>query len=276
MSRGSWLAVAASALFLLGSSGVARADVAYSYEIENADAHADKVLVVWPRACGATGEPLGTVDLALNPDWASRMHDVDYEVVARGRKHTLLDHCTKSARLYALPAEAFARGTRVATADDMSIGQMEAGAPFAILPALDAIELPKRIALFGTDARVLRSAFRFEPSLASRPAALKAVHEVLEVRAFDATSFAVRTKRAIYTHADGHLETVTDPGGGAVAVDAGAAAAPVASAPAALPPTSPEPAKHDLGTRWVLLAAVAGLVVGGVMAYRKKRDAAAK
>ena len=99
---------------------------------------------------------------------------------------------------------------------------------------------------------------------------------MLEVSGFDATSFAVKTKRAIYTHADGHLETVTDPGGGAVAADAGAAASPVASAPAALPATSAEPAKHDLGTRWILLAAVSGLVVGGVMAYRKKRAAAAK
>ena len=33
--------------------------------------------------------------------------------------------------------------------------------------------------------------------------------------------------------------------------------------------------KPDLGTRWVLLAAVAGLVMGGVLAYRKKRDARA-
>jgi hypothetical protein len=48
-----------------------------------------------------------------------------------------------------------------------------------------------------------------------------------------------------------------------------ALAAPVAAVPA-------EPAKHDLGTRWVVLAAVAGLVVGGVMAYRKKRAAAEK
>jgi len=273
MSRGSWLAVAASALLLLGSSGVARADVAYSYEFENADAHADKVLVVWPRACGATGEPLGTVDLALNPDWASRMHDVDYEVVVRGRRHTLLDHCTKSARLYALPAEAFARGTRVATADDMSIGQMEAGAPFAILPALDAIDLAKRIELFGKDARVLRTSFRFEPTKPSRPAALEAVHEVLEVDAFDATSFAVKTRRVMYTHPGGRIETVTDPGSAPAAPSASAPTAPDASSAA---PVSPEPAKPDLGTRWILLAAVSGLVVGGVMAYRKKRAAAAK
>jgi hypothetical protein len=271
--------LAASALLLLGSSGVARASVTYSYEVDNADAHADKVLVVWPRACGATGDPLGTIDLTLNPDWASRMHDVDYEVVVRGKKHTLLDQCAKSSRLYALPAGEFARGTRTSTGDDMSIGQMEAGAPFAILPALDAVDLTKRIELFGKDPRVLRTTFRFEPTKASRPAALTAVHEVLELSAFDGTSFAVKTTRAVYTHADGHVETVTDPGGASsTGADASVSAAPASSvAPAAPAPVAPgEPAKHDLGTRWVVLAAVAGLVVGGVMAYRKKRAPAAK
>jgi hypothetical protein len=267
MSRG-WLPFAASALLVAGSTGVARAEVAYSYEIENVDANADKVLVVWPRACGATGEPLGTVDLKLNPDWAARMHDVDYEVVVRGKKHTLLDHCAKSSRLYALPAAEFARGSRVSTGDDMSVGQMEAGAPFAVLPALDAIDLVKRIELFGKDARVLRTTFRFEPAKASRSTTLKAVHEVLEVSAFDATSFVVKAKRAMYTHEDGRQETVTDPG-------AVPAAAPSASAvPSAATPTAPaEPAKPDLGTRWVALAAVAGLVVGGLLAARKKRAA---
>ena len=34
------LSLAASALLVLGSSGLARADVAYSYEVENADRHA--------------------------------------------------------------------------------------------------------------------------------------------------------------------------------------------------------------------------------------------
>jgi hypothetical protein len=274
MSRGSWLAAVASAFVLLGSAGVARAEVAYSYEVENADAHTDKVLVVWPRACGATGEPLGAVNLALNPDWASRMHDVDYEVVVRGKSHALLDHCVKTSRLYALPAGEFARGTRTSTGDDMPIGQTEAGAPFVVLPALDAIELPKRIELFGRDARVLRTTFRFEPSKASRPATLKAVHEVLEVSAFDATSFAVTTKRAIYMHTDGRTETVTEPGAAAAAASSvSTSSASVASAAPAVPAPG-EPAKHDLGTRWIVLAACAGLVVGGVVAYRKKRAAA--
>ena len=264
---------AASALLLLFMSGVARADAAYSYEVENADARPDVVLVVWPRACGAKGEPLGTVDLALNPDWTSRMHDVDYEVVVRGKKHTLLDPCTKSSRLYALPAAEFARGTRASTADDTSIGQVEAGAPFAILPALDALELPKRIELFGKDPRVLRTAFRFEPMKPSRPVTLKAVHEVLAVDAFDGTSFAVKRSRVVYTYMDGRVETVTDAAG---VLDAGAPA--LSASAVALPAVAAEPAaaKSDLGTRWVLLAAVAGLIVGGFLAYRQRRAAPRK
>ena len=270
------LSLAASALLVLGSSAIARADVAYSYEIENADAHADRVLVVWPRACGAKGEPLGAINLALNPDWASRMHEVDYEVVVRGRRHALAQPCAKSSRLYALPADVFVRGTRTATADDKPIGQTEAGTPFVILPTLDAIDLGKRIALFETDARVLRTSFRFDPAKASRPATVKSVHEVLEVDAFDATSFAVKVKRAIYTHEDGGTETVTDPAA-ASSVAADASALPASSsAPVPVATAVADPTKPDLGTRWVLLAAVAGLVLGGVLAYRKKRDSAAK
>ena len=270
------LSLAAAVWLVLGSSGIARADVAYSYEVENADARADKVLVVWPRACGAKGEPLGEIDLKLNPDWASRMHEVDYELVVRGRSHVLAEPCAKSARLYALPADAFARGTRVATGDDKSIGQLEAGAPFAILPALDAIDLGKRIELFEKDARVLRTSFRFDRAMASGPSGLRAVHEVLEVDSFDATSFAAKTKSVIYTYEDGGVETVTGPRMATLAAaDASAPAAPASSAaPVSSAPV--EPAKPDLGTRWALLAAVAGLVVGGVLAYRKKRAAAGK
>ncbi len=267
------LSLASAALLVLGGSGIAHGDVAYSYEIENADAHADKVLVVWPRACGAKGEPLGTIDLALNPDWASRMHEVDYEVVVRGRRHALAEPCAKSSRLYALPTDVFARGTRMATADDKPIGQTEAGTPFVILPTLDAIDLGKRIALFEKDARVLRTSFRFDPAKASRPAIVKAVHEVLQVDAFDGTSFAVKVKRAVYTHEDGGTETVTDLAA-ASSVDASVLAAPASSA--SVPAAPAEPAKPDLGTRWVLFAAVAGLVVGGILAARKKRGTAAK
>lgn len=273
MSRGLWRALAASGLLLLGSTGIARADVAYSYEMDNADARADKVLVVWPRACSATGEPLGTVDLKLNPDWSSRMRDIDYEVVVRGKKHVLLEHCAKSSRLYALPVAEFARGSRDSTVDDMSIGQMETGGAVRHPPlARRGVASRSASSFFGKDARVLRTTFRFEPSKASRPAALEAVHEVLEVDAFDATSFAVKTKRAIYTHADGHLETVEGPAGwtASAAADASAPAAP-AAAPAA--PAAPAP--PNLGTRWVLLAAVASLVMTVViLVFRKKRDAA--
>ena len=59
---------------------------------------------------------------------------------------------------------------------------------------------------------MLRTTFRFEPTKASRPAALKAVHEVLEVSAFDGTSFVVKATHAICTHYDDHVETVNEPG----------------------------------------------------------------
>ncbi|MDB4936111.1 MAG: hypothetical protein JWP87_3083 [Labilithrix sp.] len=239
--------------------------VAYSYEIENAGAHADKVLVVWPRTCGAAGDPLGTVDLALNPEWTSRMHEVDYEVVVKGKRHELLEPCAKTTRLYALPAGAFPLGARTSTADDVSLGQPEAGAPFAIVPALDAVDLKKRIDFFEKDPRVLRTPYRFPTSAAAK---VKAVHDVLSVDAFDATSFAVVPVRAIYTYDDGKTETVPYAG-----ADASAPTPPAAA------PSAPEPAPppKDLGTRWVVLAAAGGLVVGGLLAaYRKKREARPK
>jgi hypothetical protein len=260
----------------LAALTIAYGAIAYSYEIENAGAHLDKVLVVWPRTCGAAGDPLGTVDLALNPDWASRMHEVDYEVVVKGKHHELLEHCAKSSRLYALEAAAFPLGARQATLDDIPIGQREAGAPFAILPALDAVDLKKRIELFDKDARVLRTSYRFraEPAKTLRDASVpvKAVHDVLSVASFDATSFTVVPVRAVYTLENGTSETVPcgEPDAGT-----GADASAVASAPPA-PPIPLAPPPRDLGTRWVFLAAVGGLVAGGLLAYRKKRLAQRK
>ena len=262
----------ATALSSVAASSVARpahADAstpAYSYEIENAPPPG-KVLVVWPRACSATGEPLGNVDLALNPDWTSRMNDVDYEVIVKGRSYTLLEPCTKTSRLYALPVDAFLPGSRESTADDVSIGQAEAGVPFPIVPALDGIDRKQRIDFFAKDPRVARTAFRFETVRAG----VSAVHEVLAVEG-EGPSFAVRTVRAVYTYEDGGSATVSggaDAGASADA-DAGANAGANASASAA-------PGAHDLGTRWVLLAALGGLAAGGFLAYsRKKREGAAK
>ena len=92
--------------------------------------------------------------------------------------------------------------------------------------------------------------------------------------AFDATSFAVRTKRAIYTYEDGGTETVTDPG--RTIVVGADASTPASSSSAPVTSCSRRPREARLGTRWVVLAAVAGLVVGGILAARKKRNAAAK
>jgi hypothetical protein len=172
--------------------------------------------------------------------------------------------------LYALPAAAFARGSRPATADDIPIGQPEAGVPFVILPALDAIDRKKRIELFDKDARVLRTPYRFPVTAPARDAGaspLAAVHDVLSVGGFTATSFAVVPIRAVYTFEDGHTESV-----------AAAAAAPSASAtPSGAPPPAPSsapaspPPPPDLGTRWVYLAAAGGLLVGGLIAAHRKR-----
>ncbi len=244
----------------------ARAEtIAYSYEIENVDAHPGKVLVVWPRSCASSGEPLGVVDLKLNPDWSARMHDVDYEVVGKGGRE-ILQLCMKTSRLFALPADAFPRGSRVSTADDMAIGQPEAGASFVILPALDAIDLKKRIELFEKDPRVSRTAFRFDAEAAAKrgPPGTKAVHEVLSVEGLDGSSFTVDVKRAVYMNADGGIVSGAAPAADAgPRSDAGQAASP---APVA-PPVDPV----DRGTRWVYAAAVAGLVAGGIIAAVRKK-----
>ena len=242
---------------------------AYSYEVENADPTPEHVLVVWPRICSASGEPLGKVDLALNPDWATRMNDVDYEVIVTGKHHELADSCRKTSRLYALAASAFPRGMRSATADDSAIGQHVVGQPFPIVPLLDAVDRKRRIELFEKDPRVSRTAFQLdEPSKPSKP--LKAMHEVLALGSFTPTTFVVVQKRVDYTYQDGTSETVTPhPDTAEATADAGAKSSSAAN-PGANTPESPP---LDIGTRWVFLAAVGGLVAGGLIAfYRKKRS----
>ena len=293
--------IVASAWFLvvaMTTARVAHADagasdvkaIAYSYEIENPDLSPDKVIVVWPRNCGSYGDPLGKVDLALNPDWASRQHDVDYEVVVKAKKHELLEQCTDHARFYALPVSAFPLGTREATADDSAIGQ-QAGAPFAIVPALDEIALEKRIDFLAKDPRVLRASFRFDvPRTARSTSALKAIHDVLAVDGFGATAFSVVPKRAVYTYLDGSTETLAYLGAhrrasvkAGLLDDAGANANASASASANANANADAGAgagakaeenaapKSDLGTRWVVLAAVGGLIAGGLIARNRKK-----
>lgn len=269
--------------------------VTYTYELENADAAKDKVLVVWPRVCGSEGEPLGKVDLAQSPDRAGRKNDIDYDVMVKGKRHQLLAVCAPGARFYALPLDAFPPGTRAATGDDAALGQ-EAGAPLAIVPALDAIDHGKRIAFLTEDPRVLRSSFRFEPITSVRSGAtLKAVHDIFVVD-IGVTALSVVGKSAIYTYDDGSIETVayvgakrrapsrgklgdgTDGDAAASAslnTEAGAAdasagtGAPLSSSSA--PPG--ETPSHDPGTRWIILAAAGGLVAGGLLAYRRRKAA---
>jgi hypothetical protein len=301
--RGSALAAVSLLVFVGSAPRAARAaaPIAYTYEIENADAWPDKVLVLWPRTCQASGKPLGAIDLALNPDWAPRMHEIDYEVVVKGKVHGIVRYCVESARFFALPASDFARGARDSTADDTAIGQAEAGAPFAIVPALDAVDLKRRVELFAADPRVLRAAFRFDapaPAAAAPVAApgavLKAVHDVLAVSELGPADFVVGPKRVVYTYQDDATETLLYVGasrpppsrartastafaeGGAVAEGGafaeGGADAARGEAEAGVDAAASTGAPADRGTRFVYLAAVAGLVSGGLLAlYRKKR-----
>lgn len=278
--------VLASSLFV--GSGLATRPVSAgsplpcSYEVENADAAPDRVLVLWPRTCQASGSPLGSIDFALNPDWASRMNEVDYEVVVKGKTHRIVEHCVETARLFALPANEFVRGTRPSTADDTAIGQAEAGVPFTILPVLDAVDLKKRVELFDSDPRVLKSSFRFEaPKVGGSATKLKSVHDVLAVDGFGATAFSVVAKHVIYTYEDGTTETRSYVGasrpealrekGDAGAADGGPGI-PVTDGGATAPSASPT-LPHDGSSRFVYVAAVGGLVVGGIIAFLRKKRA---
>jgi hypothetical protein len=211
-----WLAAAAWGL-AMGMSGSASADVlpsdarpiVYSYELENLEAFGDKVFVVWPRACGSDGEPLGDIDLALNPQWEPRMHDVDYEVVTSAKRLAVLRYCADTMRLYALPVAEFAKASRPATQDEWTLG-VERGGALSHLPALDAIDLKARMAFFEKDRRVARSSRRFDVVMLVRASAssLKAVHDVLRVERVEGTTVSLAPKRAKYTYMDGASEDV--------------------------------------------------------------------
>jgi hypothetical protein len=247
------------------------------------------------------------VDLALNPDWASRLHEVDYELIVQGKRHELSGYCAATARLYALPTAVFPRAVREAGADDRELGQAP-GAPHAILPALDAIDHKQRIELFARDARALRSAFQFDAlavraARASLAAPLGSIHDVLSVEGFDATSFRVVPKRVVYTYADGVSESLDwkgelrppptrapallasaslgadaaarpDADASTSAASSASAAPSATAAPSASAGGSPGPtggAPADKGSRWVYAAAVAGLFAGGLIAYLRKK-----
>jgi len=274
MSRGSRAFGALAAIAVGLFAGRARADgpVAHTYAIQNVDAYPGKVFVAWPRTCGAAGGPLGAVSLQLNPDWAARQHEVDYEVIRQGAVHQVMPYCLATMRIYALPAEAFARASRVATADDVSLGK-KAGETFDILPALDALDLQKRPSFFADDPRKVASPFRFDAPLPGNapavPAAARAVHRDLVIEpSFVASppSFALVTSHVRVSFDKPTPDSDVYPSdAGAATADAGV----VAAAPA--PASSP---RGDGGTRWVYAAAIGGLVAGGLIArYRKRKDA---
>ncbi|MBX3185761.1 MAG: hypothetical protein KF819_02050 [Labilithrix sp.] len=295
----------AGALLAAAAPNAARADVLpedakvvqYSYEVENLDAFADKVFVAWPRACGSDGEPLGKIDLGLNPQWASRMHDVDYEVLEAKKELRVLRYCAHTMRIYALPRAAFPPSSRPAPRDDWAL-DLKKDNPQAIVPALDAIDLQKRMPFFASDARVARSPFALDMIMLVRRSSstLAKVHDVIGVDAVDAATLTVSSKRVTYTYEDGATETFAyrslkrpspsrpkalepPPGGNArdddptpPAIDAGALAPDAPSQP---PAAAPAPASKDLGTRWVYLAAIAGLLVGGIIAWAQKNKKSA-
>jgi len=271
-------ASAAIAALLWGSS--ARADApAVTYTITNLDGFPDRVFVAWPRTCGSTGDPLGAVSLKLNPDWATRQHEVDYEVLKQGAVHQVATYCLATTRIYALRATEFPRATRVATADDVSLGK-KPGETLDILPALDAVELTKRIAFFGDTGRNVVASIRFDRLLqlapvGSPPIPAKVAHFDLRLEADYAatpptfTAFSGDTKITFDPPAGDAGPDAGSTANDAGAVDAGPIAAPSPPAPA----PAPAPAT-DGGTRWVYAAAIGGLIAGGLIAqYRKKKDA---
>lgn len=272
MNRVSRALASSAAIAALLWGGSARADgPALTYTITNLDAFPDRVFVAWPRTCGSTGDPLGAVSLQLNPDWAARQHEVDYEILKQGAVHQVTSYCLATARIYALRATEFPRSTRVATVDDVSLGK-KPGEILDILPALDAIELPKRVAFFGDTGRHGIASMRFDTLLQrapTLPTAAAAAHFDLRLEAnYTATPPS-------FTAFAGLVKLTFDP----PAPDAGLAAGPIpddagsADAGSMSAPSPPAPTK-DGGTRWVYAAAIVGLLAGGLIAhFRKKKDA---
>ena len=295
-----WLAVAACAV-AVGAPSAARADVLppssrpidYSYELENLEAFSDRVFVMWPRSCGSSGQPLGTIDLALNPQWEPRMHDIDYEVVSSAKRLDVPRYCAETMRLYALPAARFATASQVVMEDRWTLG-VKKGDTITHVPALDAIDLKARMAFLAEDESVARSSRGLDVVLLVRTtvSSLKAVHDVLRVERVEGAAVDLVPKRARYTYMDGVTEEVpytsgtrpspsrpgalARPGTSFFGEDDAASPGPTPSTASSQTSAGGEPdsvAVVRAGSRrrnlWWALAALA-LVVVGAVAWRRR------
>lgn len=207
------MTMALAALSLTAATTPARADLApsnsthlrYTYEITGPGDKPAATLVVWPRSCGMGGAPMGTIDLASNPQWKSRWHEIDYEVLVPGKDYEVGKFCAGSSHIYALPAREYKTVPAVADKDDWTLG-LTAGQAYLRVPALDKLDLAQRIRFFGS-AKARRAAYDFSPlSLVHRRSQVTTVHDVLRVSAGARGPVAVAPVKVVYTYKDGKAE----------------------------------------------------------------------
>ena len=287
---------------LLASPTRARADimpsggkrVSYTYEIANLAEHPEATFVLWPRTCGSDGEPVGTVDLGMNPQMAGHLHDIDYEALRPG-PHELLKFCGHTAHVYALDAKTFPTDARAADKDNWVLG-WKTGDKYLGVAALDAMTIQARMPFFASDPRARRADYAFQyVQILRKTSPIATIHDVLRIASLDAWHLVVAPVKVRYGYADGTSEEVAwaagkhpyPPGkpdalrspvfgsGGAEDTDFGEgdAAAPAAgdaSAPAAVdaganvaamvsPPSEPS-------SPWPLRLVLGGLVLGAAIA----------
>lgn len=225
--RSPWLPKAALTLLTLGALAGAKASPAqadlvpssskrirYSYEVTGLEKHPEVTLVLWPRACGSRGEPMGTVDLGLNPQWKEHFHDVDYEVIVPGQRAEIGKFCAGTAHLYALPAREFRTEKSVSAEKQWQLG-LEAGQPMLRVPALDKLDLAQRMAFFAKSGKARRAAYAFTPpDFVHRRSQVDAVHDVLHAT-LGRAGLAIGGAQAVYTYRDGTTESLAYPKPGA-------------------------------------------------------------
>lgn len=200
------LLLAAPAAADIAPANSKRVDVSYS--VTNLSAHPGFTLVAWPRACTSEGDPLGSIDLDMNPHLVARMNEMDYEVIRDAARHEIGKFCSGSARLYALPADEFPLKTAIAKDDDWMLG-LEKDKPYAFVPAIDSLTQQERIPFFEKDPKVRRSRYRFSIiGYVRAPHPLKHAHDELEIEKIADTTLVIRPRRVIYTYDDGATETI--------------------------------------------------------------------